>query len=532
MTLIPSIRSRQSQLEALGNHIFDVLIIGGGIVGVATAHVLLSRGYRVGLIDNRDFASGTSQESSQLIWGGIKYLERGHVGLVNDLCLARNQLVAQYPERVIPQRFLYPFFSHEKHFRASVAAGSYAYWVIGGAFGAPPLVRTTGGVNRLVPLLKTDGIRGGLEYTDARMVKSDARFVLDLLFDAVDMGLTAANYIELEDVGRRGHRRDYELTATDLANNERLTIQTKWIVNTAGCWVDEVNAMLGVKAPHELIFSKGIHLIVPRIETSGRALTCRGKDGRVFFVIPWGTRTLVGTTDTPFDEPPRRVQADADDIAYLRKELEEKFRMTIGDEDILNTKAGLRPLVKPRTMRGQNFLELARGHEVWSDSSARISALWGGKFTDAFLMARELANTVEIRPTIEGGEIPPALPAVYPTESDFMNGEVVWDRVTDACHLEMVVTIEDMLRRRTNIALKVARSGWGHQEEHEPQMHQLAEAVARAAGRKADRVFEEYRRRTIAPLPVAERPPHEEERRVLAGHPAAPGASSEQDEKS
>jgi hypothetical protein len=183
-------------------------------------------------------------------------------------------------------------------------------------------------------------------------------------------------------------------------------VRAQWIVNATGVWVDAVNERLGVEPPHRICFSKGAHLILPRIETRDKALTCVAKDGRIFFVIPWGEVTLVGTTDTPHEAPPCRVRADAADIEYLRSECEAKFNLKLDDADILNTKAGLRPLVRPKNMNKADFLDLARSHKVWADESARMSALWGGKYTDAFAMARELADTVTVAPSDDAGLIP------------------------------------------------------------------------------------------------------------------------------
>ncbi len=492
-----SIRSRNAQLEALGNHIFDVLVLGGGITGVATAHELTRRGYRTAIIDSHDFASGTSQESSQLIWGGIKYLEKGHVRQVSGLCAARNDWVQQYPGRVERQRFLYPHYRHDAHSLPAILAGAWAYWAIGSAVGWPPFYRSVGSVERDVPGLVTDSVTGALEYTDARMMTSDARLVLDLLFDAVDTGLTAVNYVEFKAARHTGRHAEFEVEVKDTADQREFGIRAHWIVNTTGVWVDEVNERLGVKPPHSLCFSKGIHLVLPRIETREKALTCMAKDGRIFFVIPWGEATLVGTTDTPHEDRPDRVRADRGDIEYLRRECESKFRMKVEDQDILNTKAGLRPLVRPKHMGGKDFLELSREHKVWSDHTARVSALWGGKYTDAFEMARELADTVIRHPTQESGQIPALPPGGMPSTEGYLQREFTGPPLREACSREFVVRLEDLMRRRTNIGLKVAKSGWGHNDEHTATLTTLAQAIGETTGRSAESVLTEYRTRTM-----------------------------------
>lgn len=491
-----SIRSREAQIEALGNHTFDVLVLGGGISGVAAAHELTRRGYRTALIDNHDFGSGTSQESSQLIWGGIKYLEKGHVRLVAGLCAARNEWVGHYPDRVARQPFLYPRYVHDAHALPSILAGSWAYWVMGRGFGRPPAYRSNRDIAGLAPALRLDEVRGGLEYFDARMLVSDARLVLDVLFDAVDAGLTAVNYIEFHSVRRTRRRSEFEVDARDPITDRLLSIRAQWIVNATGVWVDEVNRRLEVQAPHSLCFSKGVHLVIPRIETHQKALTCVARDGRIFFVIPWGGVTLVGTTDTPHEEAPRRVLANSEDMEYLRVECESKFQLRVGERDILNTKAGLRPLVRPPNMKTQNFLELARSHKVWADTSARVSALWGGKYTDAFALGRELADTVAIAPTQEAGQIPIRPVSAFPEPDTLPTGGAPDDSLGEACSRELVVRMEDLLRRRTNIGLKVANSGWGAENEHAPALQRIAAAIGESTGRPEGVILEEYREAT------------------------------------
>lgn len=485
-------RSRASQLESLGNDSFDVLVLGGGITGTSAALELTRRGYRTALIDNQDFASGTSQESSQLIWGGIKYLQQGHVKLTAGLCRDRNLFVRQYPDRVTPTRFLYPRFDHDPNNLAKLSLGTWIYHAFGRGFDERPCRRTTGEIMRLAPQLRPGGFSGGVEYSEARMSKSDARLTLDLLFDAMNAGLTAVNYVSLLDVTWNNGDSVFEVEATDSSSDARLDIRARWIVNTTGIWADDVNRMLGIDPPYRHLFSKGVHLILPRIETSGRALTCLAKDGRIFFVIPWGNVTLIGTTDTPFYEPAARVKADASDIDYLRRECESKFDLQVTDDMILNTKAGLRPLVRPPAMSDEDFLTLARSHKVWTDDKARITILWGGKYTNCFSIAEEIADQVHLQPSGPGR-------FVAASSEGRIDDAMLWDAdserevLAEACTREMVVTLEDLLRRRTNIALKVPRGGWGFENEHEKELKHLANAVAQSTDGDARAILETYR---------------------------------------
>ena len=494
----PSPSSRAAQLDALGNDVFDVIVLGGGITGVTAAHELTRRGYRTALVDNHDFASGTSQESSQLIWGGIKYLEQGQWKLVNKLCRARNEFVRDYPDRVAPLNFLYPHYDHSEHLLPTVMAGAYAYWVIGRGFGVFPKRHRAEAIQRLIPRMRISGFTRGLEYTDATMIRSDARLTLDFLFDAVAAGLTAVNYLDFTAAERSNAKGLHKLELTDTKTGSRITAQARWLVNATGVWVDEVNRRLDLRAPHALCFSKGVHLIIPRIETGGRAVTCLAADGRIFFVIPWGEVTMIGTTDTPFEEAPHRVKADADDINYLRSECEAKFDIELGEDDVLNTKAGLRPLLRPENAGHADFLALARSHKVWSEPSARVTALWGGKYTDSFLMAGEIADEVGIEPSGSRRLVPAApmssLVEMLQDANDFDHRILV-----EACRQESVMTLEDLLRRRTSIGLKIKNAGWGAGGGNETQIRELASAVAETTGRSIDEILEEYEPRPSRP---------------------------------
>lgn len=496
-------------LGLLGEGTFDALVLGGGITGVCAAHELVARGYRVALVDDRDFASGTSQESSQLVWGGIKYLEHGHVGLVRDLCRDRNALVREHPSRVEPMAFLYPHYAHDPHMLVTLMAGAWLYHALGGGFARRPRGYKAADIQKIVPRMRVADFAYGFQYFDARMKDSDARMALDVLFDAVAEGLVAVNYLEMRGArrvseGAKGvHEIEFEDAAPGAARDggaPTVAVRARWIVNATGCWVDGVNERLGVDPPHRHLFSKGIHVVVDRIETGDRALTCLAKDRRPFFVIPWGDVTLIGTTDTPFEEPPRRVTADADDIEYLRRECEAKFDLKLEDSDVLNTKAGLRPLVRPARGAGGDFLALARSHKVWADPRAGVSAAWGGKYTSCFSMAREIADAMGLGPTETARavrEIDPAvLGALRPTdaivEPDALSTAERREALARACERELVVTLEDLLRRRTNLALKIPNGARGFGNTNADALAPLADAIGAANGRSGGAVLKDY----------------------------------------
>ena len=253
---------RESNIQKLDRGVYDVLIIGGGINGAVAAAALSGKGASVALIDQRDFAGFTSQQSSNLAWGGIKYLESHDYALVRKLCLSRNHLIDSYPSRVQEIRFLSTI---EKGFRFHpwfLWAGTWVYWLFGNGFTKIPRLLFKRAINREEPAINTQNAAGGFEYSDAYLHDNDSRFVFQFVRSAMDRGGIAANYVE-----SLGARRDGDLWITqarDVIDGKTLDIRSKVLINAAGPFVDEHNQRTGEQTEHHHLFSKGIHLIVDR----------------------------------------------------------------------------------------------------------------------------------------------------------------------------------------------------------------------------------------------------------------------------
>jgi glycerol-3-phosphate dehydrogenase len=283
---------RQVNVAKLSGERFDVLVLGGGINGAVSAAALAARGVRVALVDRADFASATSQESSNLVWGGIKYLESYEFGLVRKLCRARNRLLRSYPSSVREIRF---FTSHSRSFRWPLwmlVAGAWLYWLLGGAFTRRPRLLTRRVIAREEPVVALEGLDGGFEYSDAYLPDGDARFVWTFVRSALGHGCVAANYVESLGSAREGD--EWVTRARDVVTGRELAIRSRVLINACGPWADGVNRRAGVHTAHRHVLSKGIHLLVDRVTPSGRVLTFFADDGRLFFVIPMGSRTCIG----------------------------------------------------------------------------------------------------------------------------------------------------------------------------------------------------------------------------------------------
>ena len=251
---------RDSNIGKLDQRVYDVLIIGAGINGAVSAAALSGKGAAVALIDKRDFAGFSSQQSSNLAWGGIKYLESGDYTLVRKLCLSRNHLIRHYPSRVKEIRF---FSTIEKGFRFHpliLWAGTWVYWLFGNGFTRMPRRFSRQTIAQEEPLVDTRNAAGGCEYSDAYLHDNDSRLVFQFVRSAMDRGCIAANYVE--SLGARRAGGYWRTRVHDVINGRTLEICSKVLINAAGPFVDEHNALTGEETDHHHLFSKGIHLIV------------------------------------------------------------------------------------------------------------------------------------------------------------------------------------------------------------------------------------------------------------------------------
>jgi glycerol-3-phosphate dehydrogenase len=386
--------SRAATLERLAAEPFDVLVLGGGINGAATAAALSTRGARVALVERRDFASATSQASSCLAWGGIKYLEGLEFGLVRGLCRARNELLRAYPTAVREVRFFAVHPRGFRHGRWKLVAGAWLYWALGGGFTRPPRALGLADLAAEEPAVALEGVDGGFEYSDAWLPDGDARFTFGLVRAALRHGCAAANYVEALGSARRGD--GWVTSARDAVSGRTLEVRSRLLVNACGPWADEVNARDGATTAHRHVLSKGVHLLVERIGVGDRVLAFFADDGRLFFAIPFGGRTCLGTTDTPADSPGEGVTAE--DRRFVLDNINKRLRLPrpLEADDVIAERCGVRPLVVDAAgARGQDWMQLSRRHVVEVDAATARVTTFGGKLTDCLNVGEEVCRAAQ-----------------------------------------------------------------------------------------------------------------------------------------
>jgi glycerol-3-phosphate dehydrogenase len=395
---------RSELLERLGTGRFDVLVVGGGINGAVSAAALAAGGATVALVERGDFAGLTSQETSNLVWGGVKYLQSRELRLVWSLCGARNRLVAAFPGRVRPTRFLGVLDGGAPVGRRVAGAGAALYWALGR--GVTPRPRSYGPrrAAAVEPLVATPGLRGAVEYWDARLVDGDARFVWDFVASALSNGAVAVNYVALV-AAERSHGGSagpagWRVRLRDVRTGEELETTARVVVNAAGPLAPEVGELLGAPARHRLALSKGVHLVVPRILAADRVVAMFDDDSRPFFVIPLGDRTMIGTTDTRV--APGDVDAVAvteEDRAFLLAQVNRRLALErpLTSADVVAERAGVRPLVltgEAGETAESDWLTLSRRHRVDADTGRGVVTILGGKLTDCVNVGEEIVGVM------------------------------------------------------------------------------------------------------------------------------------------
>jgi glycerol-3-phosphate dehydrogenase len=389
---------RDANIDRMRNGLYDVLIVGAGINGAVSAAALAGRGASVALVDRGDFGSFTSQESSNLVWGGFKYLEHYELPLVFGLCRSRNRLMKAYPDNVKEIGFLAALDETAPYKPWFAALGATAYWAIGMFGTGPPKLFDAEAVKREEPAIDTTSVRGGIQYQDAYLVDNDSRFVFSFVRSAIEAGASVANYVELVSAERTGDR--WTARLRDVDSGDELTTSARVIVNAAGPFVDDLNQQWGLSTEHRIVYSKGIHLVVPRLTTTrhDRVLAFFDDTQRLFYVIPMGRRSVIGTTDTRVDTPFTAVNDD--DRTFLLDQINARLDLErpITVADVIAERSGVRPLVVRRG--GGDHLDvdwtsLSRKHEIERDDDRAVVTIFGGKLTDCLNVGEEVAAEVE-----------------------------------------------------------------------------------------------------------------------------------------
>jgi glycerol-3-phosphate dehydrogenase len=436
--------NRSDVIKNLISDVLDVLVIGGGIVGSGVARDAAMRGLRVGMIDQFDFAFGTSSRSSRLLHGGIRYLAQGKIGLVRQASVEKMTLGKIAPHLAQPLPFVFPCYRGSAYpcWQLKIGVRIYDLLCGGGNF------QRSSGMNANETATHLRGINeknliGSARYFDA--LTNDARMVLDTVRSAAKHGAICANYIRFASAQRNGDVWNCEVQ--DDLSGAKLTLKARTVVNATGPWANAV--------PHsqvQLRLTKGIHLVIPKERLPMTEAVVMTEGVRVLFVIPWGDCIILGTTDTDYSGSREKVFAEPSEIQYVIGVTNQFFPTAkLTNQDIISTWAGLRPLIKGGKQGSPS--DISRAHQIQNTEPGWWDVA-GGKLTTYRLIAEE---TIDGLAKERGLNLPPCRTDVEPLidaaqnkYSGIVPPTFSREAVEHFCANEWAMNLDDVMVRRSS----------------------------------------------------------------------------------
>jgi len=467
-----------------GAELWDFIVIGGGATGVGVAIDAASRGYHVLLVEQSDFAKGTSSRSTKLVHGGVRYLQQGNISLVLEALEERGLLLENAPHLVNNLQFIVP--SYDWWQGPFYGIGLKLYDMLAGRKGFGKSKNLTKAQTRKhLPTIETKDLRGGTIYHDGQF--DDSRLVIDMVKTAVDQGATAINYMKVKKLTKnKGHING--VIAEDMESNKDYELKAKVVINATGVFSDTIRKMDDPKATKIIRPSQGVHIVLDKEFLPGDSaiMVPHTDDGRVLFAIPWHDRVVVGTTDTPVRKTDLEPRPQEEELQFLLFHAAKYLTKDPKPRDVLSAFAGLRPLVKADDK--STTAALSRDHTINITHSGLIT-IAGGKWTTYRRMAQDTVNQAAILAQLEPstcvtrdlrihgyhknaqkfgplavyGSDAPKLQDLFREDKKYgekihpklniQAGEVIW-----ATRNEMSRTIEDFLARRTRALLMDAKA--------------------------------------------------------------------------
>ena len=464
---------------------FDIIIIGGGATGLGVAADAASRGFRTLLLEQADFAKGTSSRSTKLIHGGVRYLAQGDVRLVYEALFERGLLLKNAPHLVSMQPFVIPNYNWWGEFLYGLGLKIYDWMAWRYRFPKTSILNSQT-VAKLLPNIRKAGLKGGVLYYDGQF--DDARLAINIARTSASQGGMLVNYMRVVELLKDANGRINGVNARDMETGDEYTLYSKAVINATGVFVDDILRMNSHDEQPLVRPSQGVHIVLDRsfLEGDNALMIPSTEDGRVLFAVPWHEHLLVGTTDTPLEKHSLEPVALRNEVQFILRTLRGYLEKKPTEQDILSVFAGLRPLAAQGNKEGKTK-EISRSHKLMTSPSGLIT-ITGGKWTTYRKMAEDtvdeairvagLKNTPCVTATLKihgyslNGQADGPFHA-YGSDAHFISAladerpelnyrlhesfphtgtEVAW-----AVHYEMARTVEDVLARRLRVLFLNAR---------------------------------------------------------------------------
>ncbi len=476
-------RGENLQRLAEPGKVWDVLIVGGGATGLGSAVEAASRGYSTVLFEQVDFAKATSSRATKLAHGGVRYLEQGDIKLVLHALRERGLMARNAPHLCRPLTFIIPIYDWWGKFFYGV--GLKVYDALSGRLSmGHSHVLSRAKTMEMLPTVRTEGLRGGVLYTDGQF--DDSRLAVTLALTFSDLGGTALNYMPV----RKLLKQDGKVCGAvveDLESGRTYEVKARTVLNATGIFTDTVRRFDDPQAKEMLSVSQGAHLVLDRSFLPGpnALMVPKTEDGRVLFAIPWHQHAVIGTTDVPTHNMALEPRAMEEEVDFLLRHACHYLSKPVERRDVLSVFAGQRPLVKAG--HGEKTSKISRDHIIVTSDSDLVT-ITGGKWTTYRLMGHDavdhlagighlagspsrtedlrlhgyLENAGDKPSRVYGSDLPevmklaqadPELGQLLHKRLPYLGAEVVW-----AARVEMARTVEDVLARRTRALLLDARA--------------------------------------------------------------------------
>lgn len=466
--------------------LWDVIVIGGGATGLGAGVDACTRGYRTVLLEQHDFAKGTSSRSTKLVHGGVRYLAQGDISLVLEALKERGLLRQNAPHLVINQEFIIP--SYEWWGGPFYTVGLKVYDLMSGKLGLGPSEHISKEeVLAAIPNLKTEGLKGGIIYYDGQF--DDSRLAINLAQTMNDNEGVPINYMTVISLLKGEDGLVHGVKVRNEENDNEYDVYGKVVINATGVFADSIAQMDEPGSPKTIVPSQGVHIILDNKFLQGRSaiMIPKTSDGRVLFAVPWHGKVIVGTTDTLVGEVSLEPRALQEEIDFILETAGIYLQYTPKKEDVLGVFAGLRPLAAPESPGGETK-EVSRNHKITVSLSGLVSII-GGKWTTYRKMGEDVIDKAVIMGGLpERKSVTEHMPVhgyvkifdssdhlhFYGSDAEnireiiyknkglgerivdsysYVKAEVIW-----AVRKEMARTIEDFLARRIRLLLLDARA--------------------------------------------------------------------------